>query len=200
MAAGVLYIVVGLLPNPAFGDQPLSPGYYLFVLVGVLASLLLLGALVGLHILHANVYGWLGTAGFLLVFISTLILAVLGPVEMTAGDTASVLHSLLGVTVLVRFGRAIALGRRHCARQGVGATLGGIAPGDPLGPSPGLVLATSTDLPIGARPGHLYMDPDGHAAGAGRARVGATGLRTLVGNERGRRASPRHCEVSGSRV
>jgi hypothetical protein len=101
MAAGVLYIVMGLLPSPAFGDQPLSPGYYLFILVGVLASLLLLGGLVGLHILHAKVYGWLGTAGFLLVFISTLILAVLGPVEMTAGDSASVLHSLLGVTGLV---------------------------------------------------------------------------------------------------
>ena len=100
MATGVLYIVMGLLPNPDFGDQPLSPGSYLFVLGAVLASLLLLGGLVGLHILHAEVYGWLGTVGFLLVFISTLILAVLGPIEMTAGYT-SVLHSLLGVTGLV---------------------------------------------------------------------------------------------------
>jgi hypothetical protein len=104
MMAGVLHVVGGLLQNPAFGDQPLSPGNYLFVLIGVLASVLLLGGLVGLHIRQANLsgYGWLGTAGFLLVFTSTLVVAVLGPVEMTAaGDTFSALHLTLGVTGLV---------------------------------------------------------------------------------------------------
>jgi hypothetical protein len=105
MMAGVLYVVEGLLTSPAFDDQPLSSGFYLVDLVGILAALLLLGGLVGLHIRHANVYGWLGTAGFLLVFISTLVGAVLTLVMMavadTTGDTAAALRVPVGVTGLV---------------------------------------------------------------------------------------------------
>jgi hypothetical protein len=104
MMAGVLHVVGGLLPTPA-GDQPFSPGSYLLALVGVLASLLLLGGLVGLHIRQANVYGWLGTAGFLLVFTSTLVGAALVLFMMvaadTTGDTAAALRAPLGVTGLV---------------------------------------------------------------------------------------------------
>ena len=74
---GGLLLVVGALLQMATLGLPPSPYRYLLF---SLASLPLLGGLVGLHARQAGDYGRLGTVGSLLAFVGTLLVAMLGPV------------------------------------------------------------------------------------------------------------------------
>ncbi len=73
-AALILFPVVHI---GGLGSSP--PGEYLHVFLASLATLLLAGGLVGLHVRQAGAhgYGWLGGVGFLLAFAATLAVAVL---------------------------------------------------------------------------------------------------------------------------
>ncbi len=82
MLGGALTAALILFPVVHIGGLGSSPpGEYLHVFLASLATLLLAGGLVGLHVRQAGAhgYGWLGGVGFLLAFAATLAVAVLFP-------------------------------------------------------------------------------------------------------------------------
>ncbi len=87
VVAGALYVL------GAFSSALDYPPAYIYTLLhldaiwGVPLHLLLVGALVGLHARQAGRrgYGWLGTAGFLLAFVGSLLVLVLWPLLLRSG-------------------------------------------------------------------------------------------------------------------
>ena len=82
VAAGVLLVVLALLPGGTLDEAPLEPLSaleYLTVALAVTASLLLLGGIAGLRTAHADAYGGSRVPGFRLAFFGTLLYALLVP-------------------------------------------------------------------------------------------------------------------------
>jgi hypothetical protein len=81
IAAGVL-LAAGALLQDRTGGSPFSPPGYLPVVVFYLGSLLLLGGLAGLHARQTGIYGRMGTMGFWVAFVGTLLGTMLGAVAV----------------------------------------------------------------------------------------------------------------------
>lgn len=98
VAAGVLLAAGALLQDRAGGSAFLPTGH--LPVLPLLGSLLLLGGLAELHARQAGVYGRMGTAGFRIAFIGTLVGVVLGAAAVLAGafveDRASIAVALFG--------------------------------------------------------------------------------------------------------
>ena len=184
---GGLLLVVGALLQMATLGLPPSPYRYLLF---SLASLPLLGGLVGLHARQAGDYGRLGTVGSLLAFVGTLLVAMLGPVlPLLAPPPAtpplpSSASSGGGPSGDVR---VAAPGRGRPAGQGAAASLEGAAAGHCIGQ---YTLRTLRSPAVGAlTPWHStglvrLGCADRANRRADRDRVGAAGICALVGRRR----------------
>jgi hypothetical protein len=104
MLAGVAFIVLMLIPDPALGGSP----FYIFgsVLLFIAAWLLLLVGLAGFHTLQKGHYGRIGRAGFYTAIAGAsvmIVIQILTWVGLALGITALVVPDPVGL-LIVMFG------------------------------------------------------------------------------------------------
>ena len=88
VVAGALYVLGAFSSGLDYPPAYIYTRLHLDAIWGVPLHLLIAGALVGLHASQAGSrgYGWLGTAGFLLAFVGSLLVLVLGPLVLRSGS------------------------------------------------------------------------------------------------------------------
>jgi hypothetical protein len=111
LGVGVLYMLGAVLMALDHPSASLFARLHLSAVWDVPLQLLTLGGLVGLHARQAGSrgYGQLGTAGFLLAFVGSLLAIMLGPLVFS-GYSASAPPSFAGVVVTGAVGVAAELG------------------------------------------------------------------------------------------